>query len=123
MPGKSDGLVDIVKLLGNIDIALHHFGVLAVVWASQRVGEVRSLLVDHLHSHAHGLGDHENVREDDGSVDEPGIALNGLQRQSGSDLGVPAAFEEVAGSLRFVVLGEIATSWLPTVSIRRTPLG
>jgi len=71
---------------------------------------VRPLLVDHLHNHAHGLRDHQDVGEDDGGIKKAGVALNGLQGQGGRDLGVSAALEEIAASLGFVVFREIAAS-------------
>jgi hypothetical protein len=72
---------------------------------------VRTLLVDHLDGHAHSLGDDENVGEDDGSVEETGVALDGLEGDCRSDLGVTAAFEEVSVAFGFVVLGQVATGW------------
>lgn len=110
LPRQGDGLVDVIKLFRHIDGTLHHLGVLSVVRAAQGVREVRTLLVDHLHNHAHGLGDDKNVGEYDGSIDEAGIALDGLQRQGGCDLWVSAALEEVAGSLGLMVLGQVAAS-------------
>lgn len=108
LAGQGDGLVDVVELLGDVDVALHDLGVLAVGRGAQGVGEVRALLVDHLDGHAHGLGDDEDVGEDDGSVEEAGIALDGLQGQGGGDLGVAAALEEITAALGLVVLGEVA---------------
>lgn len=67
-----------------------------------------ALLVDHLDRHAHGLGDDEDVGEDDGGVDQAGVALNGLEGQGRGDLGVAADFKEVTPAFGFMVLGEVA---------------
>jgi hypothetical protein len=69
---------------------------------------VRPLLVDHLHGHAHGLGDDQNVGENDGGIKETAEALNRLQRQGGGDLWASAALEEIAASLGLVVFGEVS---------------
>jgi hypothetical protein len=69
---------------------------------------VRPLLVDHLHNHAHGLGDDQNVRENDGGIEETAEALNRLQRQGGCDFWASAALEEIAASLGLVVFGEVS---------------
>lgn len=108
LAGEGDGLVDVVQLLGHVDVALHELGVLAVAGRAQRVGEVGALLVDHLDRHAHGLGDDEDVGEDDGGVDQAGVALNGLEGQGRGDLGVAADFKEVTPAFGFMVLGEVA---------------
>lgn len=109
-PGQRNGLVDVVELLGDVDVLLEHLGVLAIRGGQQGFREVRALLVDHLDRHAQGLGDDEDVGEDDGGIDEAGEALNGLQGERRGHLGVPAALEEVALPLGLVVLGEIAAS-------------
>ena len=84
---------------------------MAVVGGLQRIGEMRTLLVDHLNDHAHSLGDDEDVGEDDGSIEQTGEALNRLQRQGRGDLGIATAFEEIAVAFGFVVLGEVAASF------------
>lgn len=111
LPRQRDSLVYIVELLCDVDVPVHDLGVLSVVGVLEGVGEVRPLLVDHLDCHAHGLGDDQDVGEDNGGIDESGEALNGLEGQGRSDLGVPAAGEEVARALGLVVLGEIAASY------------
>lgn len=105
---ERDGLVHVVQLLGHVDVALHQLGVLPVGGGAERVGEVRTLLVDHLDCHAHRLRDHEDVGEDDGGVDQAGIALDGLESQGRGDLGVAADFKEVTPAFGFMVLGEVA---------------
>lgn len=112
LAGEGDGLVDVVQLLGDVDVALHQLGVLAVAGRAQRVGEVRALLVDHLDRHAHRLRDHQDVGEDDGRVDQAGVALDGLERQGRRDLGVAADFKEVTPAFGFMVLGEVAAGWV-----------
>lgn len=67
-----------------------------------------SLLVDHDNLHAHGLGYDEDVGEDDGGIDEPRVAINGLEGEIGSDFGAATAFKKVVVSLFLVVFGEIA---------------
>jgi hypothetical protein len=89
-------------------MALHDLGVLLVLGRLERLREVRALLVHHLDDHAHGLGYHEDVGEDDGRVEQAGEALDRLQGQGGGDLRVAAALEEVALALGFVVFGEVS---------------
>lgn len=107
---QRDGPVHVVQLLGHIDLAVHDLLVLLVVGRLEGLGEVRALLVHHLDNHAHGLWYDKDVGEDDGGVEEAGEAFNGLQGDGRGDFGVAAAFEEVAGALGFVVLGEVAAS-------------
>lgn len=109
LPREGDGLVDVVELLGDIDVALHHKPVLLVLWRLERVREVRALLVDHLNNHAHSLGDDKNIRKDDGGIEQTGISLDGLQSEGRGNLGVAAAFEKVSAALRFMVLGQVAS--------------
>lgn len=71
---------------------------------------MRALLVDHLDGHAHGLRDDEDVGEDDGGIDEAGIAADGLESDFRGDFGIAAAFEEVSLALGLVVFREIAAS-------------
>lgn len=73
---------------------------------------MRTLLVHHFDCHAHRLRDNQDVGEDDGGVDETGIALDGLKGQGGGDLGVAADFEEVTPAFGFMVLGEVAAGWV-----------
>lgn len=115
-PRHGDGLVHIVQLLGHIAMTVQNLAVLAVIRALERAREVRALLVDHLDRHAHGLGNHENVGEDDGGVDEAGEALDWLESQGRCDLGAPADLEEVLGAFGFVVLGEVAAGFRWIVS-------
>lgn len=80
LPRQGDCLVDVVELGGHVHLSAEHLLVLPVRGALQRVGEVRPLLVHHLHLHAHGLRDDEDVGEDDGGVQQALEALDGLQR-------------------------------------------
>ena len=106
-----DGLVDVAELPGDVDVARQQLAVLGVGRGGQRVREGRALLVHHLDLHAHGLRDDQDVREDDGGVQQPGVALDGLQGQRRGHLRVAAALEEVARALGLVVLGEVAAGW------------
>jgi hypothetical protein len=54
----------------------------------------------------------ENVGEDDRSVDEAFVPLNGLEREGRCDFGAAAAFEEIVLPLCFVVFGEIASGYV-----------
>lgn len=109
-PSQGYGLVDVVKLLGDVNIPLHNFLILPISGTPQRVRKVRAFLVDHLDHHTHGLGDDEDVRKDDGGVDKACIAFNWLQGQGRGNFGIPAALKEVALALCLVVLGKIAAS-------------
>lgn len=80
LPRQGDCLVDVVELGGNVHLSAEHLLVLPVRWALQRVGEMGTLLVHHLHLHAHGLGNDEDIGEDDGGVQQALEALDGLQR-------------------------------------------
>ena len=66
------------------------------------------LFGQHLHRHAHGLRDDEDVAEDDGGVDEVGVAVDRLEGQGGRDLRRAAAGEEVVRAFGVVVFGEVA---------------
>lgn len=114
--GEGDGLVDIAQLVGHVDGAVHDLLVLLVIGALEGFREVRALLVDHLDDHTHGLGDDEDVGEDDGGVDEAGKALDGLQGQRRGDLWVAAALEEVAVALGLVVLREVSAGWVTSTA-------
>lgn len=118
LAGEGDCLVDVVELGGNVDVLGQDLFVLPVGRRLERLGEVGALLVDHLDRHTEGLGHDEDVGEDDGGVEEAGEAFNGLQGQGAGDLGVTAAGEEVAGTLGFVVLGEVAAGFFVGVRNR-----
>lgn len=108
LSGHGDRLVDIVKRLCYIHLPLENLLVLLVLWRLQRVGEVRALFVHHYDFHAHCLRDYEDVGEDDGGVDEAGVALDGLESEGRGDLGAATALKEVILALCFVILGEVA---------------
>lgn len=110
LSGHGDGLVDVVQSLLDIDISFHDFLVLLVVRGHERVGEMGALLVDHNDLHAHGLRNDEDIGEDDGTINEAGVTINGLQSQGRGNLGRTTALEEVVGALGLVVLGQVATS-------------
>lgn len=110
LPGEADGLVHVVQLAGYVDGALHHLVVLRVGGGLKRLREVRSFLIHHLDNHPHGLRDDQDIREDNGGVEEPGEALDGLQGQGRGDLGVAAALEEVSRALGLMILGQVAAS-------------
>ena len=74
--------------------------------------EVWTLFVDHLDSHSHGLWDDENVREDNGCVDESFISFDGLQSQGASDLRRPTAFEEIMIALDFMVFWKVSSRFV-----------
>lgn len=116
LAGQRDGLVHVVQLLGDVDVPLHHLSVLSVLGGPEGIGEMGPFLVDHLDGHPHGLGDDQDIREDNGGIYEASESLNGLESQGGGDLGVPAAFEEVAGPFSFVVFREITASCRGIVS-------
>lgn len=79
VPGHGYGLVDIIQLLGNVNFLFHDCFILAVSWRRERLGEMRSLLVNHLNSHAHSLWNDKDVRKYYGGVNEASEALNWLQ--------------------------------------------
>jgi hypothetical protein len=56
------------------------------------------------------LGNDKDVGENDGSIDEAFISLDGLKGERRSNLGTTTAFEEIMLSFRFVVFGQVATS-------------
>jgi hypothetical protein len=58
------------------------------------------------------LGNDEDVGEDDGGVDEAGVALDGLEGEGGGDFGGAAAGEEVVAALGLVVLRKVASGCL-----------
>lgn len=66
-----------------------------------------TLFVEHFDSHAEGLGDHEDVAEDYGGVEEASVALDGLEGDCGGEFGVATDGEEVIGAFGFVVLWEV----------------
>lgn len=107
---QSNSLVHVTQFLSDVNRAVHHLAVLLVLWGAQRVGEVRSLALEHLNYHAHGLGDDEDIGEDNGSVDETSKAIDWLEGQGRGNLGIAAAFEKVTAIFDFVVFGEITTS-------------
>lgn len=72
---------------------------------------MRPLLIDHLHDHAHGLRDDQNVGEDNGRIEKTFVTLDGLQGQSGGDLGVSTTLEKVAAALGLMIFRKIAASW------------
>lgn len=110
LPRQGNGLVDVVEISSHIDLAAENLFVLSVGWVLERVREMRSLLVHHLDLHAHGLGDDEDVGEDDGGVQQALESLDRLQRQGGGNLGVSAALEEVARAFGFMILRQVAAS-------------
>lgn len=105
LPGEGDGIVDVAKLVGHVDVPLKYLLVLAVVGVLQGLREVRPLLVHHLHHHPHCLRDHQDVGEDDGGINQALESLDGLKGKGRCDLWVPAALEEITGPLGLVVLG------------------
>lgn len=107
VPRHGDGLVDVVQLARDVDLLVEDLAVLRVLRGPEGFGEVRALLVDHLDSHAHGLGDHEDVGEDDGGIDQAGEAVDGLEGDLRGDLRVAATREEVAVALGLMVFGEV----------------
>lgn len=113
---QRDGLVHIIELGGDIDVLGEDLAVLLVVGGLERAREVRALLVNHLDHHAHGLRNHEDVGEDDGRVDEAGVALDRLQCNRRGNLGVATALEEVPVALGLVILGEV-TAGCPIESV------
>ena len=75
------------------------------------MGEGGAFFGQHLDRHAHGLRNDEDVAEDNGGVDEAGIAVDGLQGQGRCDFGRAAAGEKVVVPLNIVVLGQVAASF------------
>ena len=84
-----DRLVDVPELLVDVDDLRQ---LLDVRGGDERVGEVRSGV--HLHLHAHRLRDDEDVAEDDGGIDEPGVPPDGLEGDFFRELGRAADLEE-----------------------------
>ena len=111
VPRHGDGLVDVVELARDVDLLVEDLAVLRVLGGLEGLGEVGALLVDHLDRHAHGLGDHEDVGEDDGGVDQAGESVDGLEGDLRGDLRVAAAGEEVAVALGLMVFGEVPAGW------------
>lgn len=113
LPCQGDTLVNVAQFLGNVNTAVHYLPILLVLWGSQRIGEVRSLAFQHFNNHAHGLGNDEDVGEDNGGVDEAGKPIDWLQGQGGSNFGIAAAFEKVTTIFDFMVFGKIASGYEP----------
>jgi hypothetical protein len=57
------------------------------------------------------LGDDEDIGEDNGCINESGIALNGLEGECGGDFGRSTAVEKVAVSFGFVIFWEISAGY------------
>jgi hypothetical protein len=110
LSGHSDGLVNVIQGLLDVDFSFHDFLVLLVVGGHERVGEMGALLVNHDDLHAHGLRNDEDVGEDDGAIDEAGVTINRLQSQGRGNLGRTTALEEVVGAFGLVVFGQVAAS-------------
>lgn len=116
--GERNSLVHVVQLGLHVHILCHDLLVLSVRGRLQRLGEVRALLIQHLHDHSHSLGDDQDIREDNGGIDEAIISINGLEGQGRGDLRRAATFEEVTTTLGFMVLGKVATGCF--VAVRTT---
>jgi len=110
LSGQGDGLVYVVQSLLDINVSFHDFLVLLVVGGHQGVREMGTLLVDHDDFHTHGLRDDEDVREDDGAINESSKAIDRLESQGRGDFGRATALEEVVRAFGLVVFGEVATS-------------
>jgi hypothetical protein len=110
LSGHCDGLVNVIQRLLDVDFSFHDFLVLLVVGGHERVGEVRSFLVDHDDLHTHGLRNDEDVGEDDGAINETFVTINRLQSQGRGNLGRTTALEEVVGAFGLVVFGQVAAS-------------
>jgi hypothetical protein len=54
------------------------------------------------------LGDDEDVGEDDGCIDESGIALDGLEGECRGDFGRATTFKKVVVSFGFVIFWQIS---------------
>jgi hypothetical protein len=72
---------------------------------------VGALLVHHDDLHTHRLGNHKDVGEDDGGIDEASISIDWLEGKVGGNLGAAAAFEEVVLALLLVVFGQVSSSF------------
>ena len=107
---QCDSIINVAQLSSDVDVLGENLAVLSVIGALERVREVRALLVDHLNSHAHGLRNNEDIREDDGGIDEACEAADRLEGDFCCNFGVAAAFEKVTVALGFVIFGEVATS-------------
>ena len=108
LPSERDGLVDVVQALLHIHLSFHDLCVLGIFRVHEWVGEMRALAVQHNDLHSHGLGNNQDVGEDDGGIDQALEAVNRLQSEVGCNFGVAAAFEEVLLALFLVVFGQVA---------------
>ena len=75
--GEGDGGVDVVEFGKDVGGAIEET-FLGVGGVEEGRGEVRTDSAEHLDLHSHGLGDDEDVGEDDGGVEEAVEAPNGL---------------------------------------------
>jgi hypothetical protein len=105
---QRDGLVDVVELFFDVVLVRGQVVVLGVGGRGERVREGGAFFGQHLHRHAHGLRDDEDVAEDDGGVDEVGVAVDRLEGQGRRDFRGAAAGEEVVRAFGVVVFGEVA---------------
>ena len=100
---EGDCLIDVIEVLRKVHRAVHNPEIPSIR-RGQRGGEMRSLLIDHLHRHPHRLWDDQDIREDDGGIDESSIAIDGLQRQCACYLRCSTALEEVPLPFHLVIL-------------------
>ena len=105
---ERDGLVDVVELFFDVMLVCGQVVVLGIGGRGERAREGGTLFGQHLYRHAHCLRDDEDVAEDDGGVDEVGIAVDRLEGQGGRDLRGAATGEEVVRTFGVVVFGEVA---------------
>ena len=103
--GQSNGLERPVQRGQNVWL---HLNARQVCGRTQWVHENWALPLDHFDLKAHGLWNHQNVREDNRSVDETVEMLNGLDGDFGSNLGITASLEKVSFSLHHMVFGQIS---------------
>lgn len=85
-----------------------------------------SFFIDHFNGHAEGLRDDQDVTEDNGGVEEAGIALDRLEGDCGSNFRVAADGEEVACAFCLVVFWGVVLAvgmWVEKESGKESNLG
>ena len=90
MPRSCDGRKDVAELLVHVDVLAQAHDIGGRV---KRSGERRRRVHEDLH--AHGLRDHEDIAEDDGSVEQARIPSDRLERDLARKAGRAADLEKL----------------------------
>lgn len=109
LAGEVDGLESPVEFLENVD-GWRSKQSRDVFRGTKRIGEERASAFADLDMHAHCLGNDQDVTENDGSVDQAVVAIDGLDGDFRGDFSITASLEKVQSSLDFFVFRKITTS-------------